>query len=74
MHNGGMIEASHIKAARAAVKESQAAFGARFGVDQSTIHRWETDGPPRRPLVQNVLSRALKGLPREAPQHGGTQA
>ncbi len=65
-----MITADDIRNARAAVEESQAAFGARFGVDQSTLHRWETKGPPRRRLVQDAISRALARLPRPASSDG----
>jgi len=43
-----MVSADEVRKARAALKESQAAFGARFGIDQSTVHRWETDAPPKR--------------------------
>lgn len=57
-----MITAEHIKAARSAAKESQAAFGGRLGVDQSTIHRWETDGPPARPIVQSALAAVVLPL------------
>jgi DNA-binding transcriptional regulator YiaG len=37
-----MIDGSEIKRARDRLGESQAAFAKRFGVNQSTIHRWET--------------------------------
>lgn len=43
-----MVTAGQIRTARERAKESQGEFGRRFGVDQSTIHRWETVGPPRR--------------------------
>jgi len=58
-----MFTADDIRKARETVSESQSAFGARFGVDQSTIHRWETVGPPKRALVQNAIARALKLKP-----------
>jgi DNA-binding transcriptional regulator YiaG len=48
MHNDDMLEASTIKEMRTQLGESQVSFGARFGVDQSTVHRWETDAPPKR--------------------------
>lgn len=53
-----MISAEQIKKARQSLGESQATFGARFGVDQSTVHRWETDAAPRR----GPALLALKGL------------
>lgn len=42
-----MLSADDIKNARAKTRETQAKFAERFGVDQSTIHRWEQDGPPQ---------------------------
>lgn len=67
------ITAEQIKAARAAANESQEAFGARLGVDQSTVHRWETVGPPARPIVQNAIAAVvLPMLPAPAAhQQGG---
>lgn len=62
MHCLVMITAADIQKARAAANESQATFGARFGVDQSTIHRWETEGPPFRPLVQAGIAAVLTAL------------
>lgn len=61
-----MITASHIRAARAAVGESQGAFGARFGVDQGTISRWETRGPPTAAYVQVGIAGVLDDLQRLA--------
>ena len=58
-----MLTADDIRKARETASESQSVFGARFGVDQSTIHRWETVGPPKRALVQNAIARALKLKP-----------
>ena len=57
--NPVMFTAAEIKEMRMALGESQTAFAQRFGIDQSTVHRWETDGPPRRgPAL--VALRALK--------------
>lgn len=39
-----MIEPADIKRARQRLGESQAAFAKRFGVNQSTLQRWETGG------------------------------
>lgn len=56
-----MLKASTIKNARESVGETQNQFGERFGVDQSTIHRWETDGPPTKGpgyrAIQNEIAR-----------------
>ena len=53
------MDAQVIREAREKVGESQAAFGARFGVDQSTICRWETDGPPSRGPARKAIEREL---------------
>lgn len=53
------MDAHLIRQARERVGESQAAFGARFGVDQSTVHRWETNGPPSRGPARKALEREL---------------
>ncbi len=58
-----MIHAEQIRAARAALQRSQAAFGERFGVDPSTIHRWETVGPSRRRFAQTRIRDVLASLP-----------
>lgn len=58
-----MVSAEQIKTARTEVaKESQEAFSQRFGVDQSTIHRWETDGPPSRGPGRKAIERVLSEL------------
>ena len=57
-----MITASEIQEARRKVAESQEAFGRRFGVDQSTIHRWETSGPPRQKVMQEGIRRVLSDI------------
>lgn len=57
-----MITASEIQEARRKVAESQEAFSRRFGVDQSTIHRWETSGPPRQKVVQEGIRRVLSDI------------
>lgn len=54
--------ATRLKAARTRLEESQAEFGARFGVDQSTIHRWETDGPSDRGPARMLIERTLTDL------------
>lgn len=52
------ITGEQVKAARDRIGESQTAFAQRFGVDQATVHRWETRGVPRgtaQIAVQRVL-------------------
>jgi transcriptional regulator with XRE-family HTH domain len=48
-----------IKSARAELGESQAEFARRFGVAQSTVHRWETRGIDNitRLAIESVLSK-----------------
>lgn len=53
------MNAQLIREAREKVRESQAAFGQRFGVDQSTVHRWETQGPPKHGPARKALEREL---------------
>jgi DNA-binding transcriptional regulator YiaG len=53
------MNAQLIREAREKVGESQRAFAERFGVDQSTLHRWETDGPPTRGPARKALEREL---------------
>lgn len=48
MHSTNMVTADEIRKVRQSREESQEVFGAHFGVDQSTIHRWETGGVPQR--------------------------
>lgn len=50
-----------IKAARKLLKENQAEFAKRFGVDQATVHRWEKKGLPKH----GTARMAVEGLLRE---------
>lgn len=53
------VKARDIIAARHGLEESQAEFGRRFGVDQSTVHRWETLGPPKRGTARFAIEQFL---------------
>jgi DNA-binding transcriptional regulator YiaG len=57
-----MSRAEQIKAVRLRLKESQAVFAARFGVDQSVISRWEAKGPPSRGTAQIAIDHLLEQL------------
>lgn len=57
-----MLDAETIRAARTSTGESQEAFGRRFGVNQSTVHRWETDGPPQRGPGKLAIERILADM------------
>jgi transcriptional regulator with XRE-family HTH domain len=52
---------NQIKRIRERLEESQAAFAARFGVNQATISRWERDGVPdegpKAIGIEHILSR-----------------
>jgi DNA-binding XRE family transcriptional regulator len=60
-----MVTGEQVKQARSRLGESQAAFGARFGVDQSTVHRWESEGVPERGTTKIAVEHVLSGLPAE---------
>jgi DNA-binding transcriptional regulator YiaG len=63
MHSGRMsVTADMVKSARTGLGESQAAFGERFGVNQSTVHRWETEGPPEGGAAGKAIERVLSEL------------
>lgn len=57
-----MVTADAVKSARERLGESQEAFAKRFGVDQSTVHRWETDGVPQRGTTPMAVERVLAEL------------
>ncbi len=58
-----MANSETLKQVRDRLKESQAAFAVRFGVDQATIHRWETDGVPDRGPAKKMVEIVLSSLP-----------
>jgi DNA-binding transcriptional regulator YiaG len=58
-YSAAMVTAKQIRDARERLKESQIEFGRRFGVDQSTIHRWETNGPPKRGSAKLMIEQFL---------------
>jgi DNA-binding transcriptional regulator YiaG len=57
-----MITGKQIKAVRSRIKESQAKFAARLGVDQATVHRWETYGPPKGGAAAFAIQQAIKEI------------
>lgn len=63
MHYGAMITAERIKQVRAGRRETQGEFGAHFGVDQATIHRWEAKGITERGVTALAVERVLAELP-----------
>lgn len=57
-----MITGQIIKETRERVGESQAQFAARFGVNQSTVHRWEAEGPPSTGTARIVIEQVVSQL------------
>jgi DNA-binding transcriptional regulator YiaG len=57
-----MVSSQQIIIARKKVRESQEAFASRFGVDQSTVHRWETGGVPDRGTTLMAVERVLSEI------------
>lgn len=53
-----------IQAVREELRETQRDFGKRFGVDQATIHRWETKGPPERGAARHAVMTFLRSYVR----------
>lgn len=62
MHNRRMPTSDEIKAVRTRLKESQAEFASRLGVDQATIHRWETKGLPARGTARVAVERLFEQI------------
>lgn len=69
-----MLTGAEIKRTREALEESQAVFGIRFGVDQSTVHRWESKGPPARGAARKALEEALPEIRKSIPAATGADA
>jgi len=57
-----MIKAATIRRVRKALGESQTAFGRRFGVNQSTVHRWEFEGIPKKGATRIAVAHVLSTL------------
>lgn len=51
-----------VRSVRESLGESQTAFAERFGVDQSTVHRWETEGLPERGVARHAVEKLLQEL------------
>jgi transcriptional regulator with XRE-family HTH domain len=64
-----VILAAELKRIRLALNESQEVFGERFAVHQSTIARWESDGPKSswsRKTVKDFVDLHARRRPRRA--------
>lgn len=57
-----MASGELIRKARELVGESQAQFGRRFGVDQSTVARWEAEGSPGRGSASVLIDREIAAI------------
>jgi DNA-binding transcriptional regulator YiaG len=60
------ITGKTLKKVRGDLGESQTTFAERFGVDQATVSRWETEGPPDRGVAAKLIARVLDDLAVEA--------
>jgi DNA-binding transcriptional regulator YiaG len=56
------MQAKSVKSVREDLGESQAAFGERFGVDQSTVHRWEKEGLPERGVAKRAVEKFIEEI------------
>ena len=54
-----MLTPAILRSTRERLGETQAQFARRFGVDQTTIHRWESDGLPERGPARMALERVI---------------
>lgn len=52
-----MIQAHIVKELRESLEETQTLFGQRFGVGQTTVHKWETQG-----VKSSLAERAVRTL------------
>jgi len=59
---------AQIKKIRESRGETQVEFGEHFGVDQSTIHRWESNGITDRGVTRLAIERVLLDL-KSLPSH-----
>jgi DNA-binding transcriptional regulator YiaG len=64
------ITAELLRIVRNDLGESQAEFARHFGCDQTTIHRWETDGPPQSGITAMMLELVLPNLIAVRPPDG----
>ena len=46
-----------VRALRKSLSESQSRFGELFGVDQSTVHRWEKEGLPVSGVAKSAVEK-----------------
>ena len=69
-----MVTAQQILNARNALGESQAAFAERFGVHQTTIHRWETSGPREGGAARKAIELVLAGLSQRKSERRGARS
>lgn len=56
------ITGKALKKIRGDLSESQTTFAERFGVDQATVSRWESEGPPDRGMAAKLIARVLDDL------------
>lgn len=62
MHNRRMLTGEELKKARDSLGETQQQFCGRLGIDQTTLSRWETQGPPVQGPARIVIQRVLNEI------------
>lgn len=55
-----------VKQLRFFLRETQTEFAKRFGVNQATIHRWETMGVPKHGTARVAMDNLLMELRRKS--------
>lgn len=58
-----MLTKDDIIALRGDLNESQQKFASRFGLTQTAVSRWETEGPPQKGLVAKALEKLRARTP-----------
>ena len=56
------IKNHKIRAIRDALEENQTVFAARFGIDQTTLSRWETRGVPNDTITRFWVEKILQDM------------
>ncbi len=56
------MDGQALRSARLRIGETQEQFCIRFGVDQTTLSKWETSGLPRTGPGRMLIERVLKEI------------
>jgi len=61
-----MLTGAEVRTLRVALNETRVKFAARFGVNVSTVSRWETRGAPKGGTARLMLAKLWSRLPKQA--------